>query len=192
MVIYDIAWCGSSSAGKPQPEHKQQHKSANLCTPLLDWKHGSYQKHSLGGNCQERHKDGTVQRHCESKTKTQKHCVLIHNLSKLRGVNVSYYNQLENVYLLLSRSHMESGLQGVKVGGSSGILVGSTGGIGQLGWLMSSAGQWSAITAQLCTSLPPGNMQSSAWLLLHVPDDRVTKLLVLDSNVKQMIYQYEH
>lgn len=70
-AAYHTAWCGSSSADKHQPEHRQQHTSANLCTPLLGWTYGSYQKHSLGRNSQERHKDGTLQRDCESKTQTQ-------------------------------------------------------------------------------------------------------------------------
>lgn len=36
---------------------------------------------------------------------------------------------------------MESGLHGVRVGGGSGILVGKTEGMWQLGWLMCFAGQ---------------------------------------------------
>ena len=49
-------------------------------------------------------------------------------------MNVNDYSELDNAYLLLSISHMESGLHGVKVGGGSGLLVGSTGGSSQLGW----------------------------------------------------------
>lgn len=38
------------------------------------------------------------------------------------------HNELDNNYLLIRRSHMESGLHGVNVGGGSGMSVGSTGG----------------------------------------------------------------
>lgn len=65
-------WCGSSSEGKLQLEHRQQHKSANLCTPLLGWKHDSYQKHNLGRNGQGRQRDGMLQRHCENKKRQKK------------------------------------------------------------------------------------------------------------------------
>lgn len=44
-------------------------------------------------------------------------------------------------YLLLSISHMESGLHGVTVGGGSGALVGSRVGILQSGWSICFAGQ---------------------------------------------------
>lgn len=71
------------------------------------------------------------------------------------------------------------GLHGVWVGG--GLVVEGRDGILQSGLsesvkgqLSAVTGQWSAITAQFCTSWPPGNMQSSLWLLLHVPDNRVT------------------
>lgn len=43
---------------------------------------------------------------------------------------------------------------------------------------MSLAGQYSAITEQLSTSCPPGNMQSSAWLLVHVPERMMVKQTV--------------
>lgn len=32
-TAYHTEWCGSSSEGKLRPEHRRQHKSANLCTP---------------------------------------------------------------------------------------------------------------------------------------------------------------
>lgn len=50
---------------------------------------------------------------------------------KVMGMN--YYSGLD-VYLLLSISHMESGMHGVKVGGGSGILVGGTDGVWHSGW----------------------------------------------------------
>lgn len=51
---------------------------------------------------------------------------------KVTGMN--YCNGSDNVYLLISISHMESGLHAVKVGGGSGTLVGGTAGVGQSGW----------------------------------------------------------
>lgn len=47
---------------------------------------------------------------------------------------------------------MESGLQGVTIGGGPGLLVGGTDGIWQSGCSMCFAGQKSAITAQSSTS----------------------------------------
>lgn len=54
---------------------------------------------------------------------------------------MNYYSGLENVYLLVSRSHMESGLHGVKVGVGPGLSVGGIDGIGQSGCSMCFAGQ---------------------------------------------------
>lgn len=49
-------------------------------------------------------------------------------------------------------------------------VSGTTGGGLHSGLYGSLANQWSAITAQSLTSIPPGSMQSSAWLLLQVPE----------------------
>lgn len=40
----------------------------------------------------------------------------------------------EEAYLLFSSSQIESGLHGVGSTGGSGLLVGTAGGVGQLGW----------------------------------------------------------
>lgn len=42
-------------------------------------------------------------------------------------------NRCQNTYLLVRRSHVESGLHGAEVGGGSGVLVGGTDGIWQFG-----------------------------------------------------------
>ncbi len=49
------------------------------------------------------------------------------------GRNKNHHSGLDYVHLLISRSHMESGLHGVRVVGGSGILVGTAEGVGQLG-----------------------------------------------------------
>lgn len=41
---------------------------------------------------------------------------------------------IKHAHLLFSRSQMESGLHGVGSSGGSGLLVGTAGGVGQLGW----------------------------------------------------------
>lgn len=63
-LTYDTMWCDSSSTGKPQPEHRKQHKPASLCIVLLGWLHCSYQKHNLHRICQEGQLNGILQRHC--------------------------------------------------------------------------------------------------------------------------------
>lgn len=64
-------------------------------------------------------------------------------------------------------------------GGGDGDGNGGGGGTVQLRRPISFAVQWSAITEQFFTSWPPGNMQSSVLLLLHVPDSNHKNLIFL-------------
>lgn len=55
-------------------------------------------------------------------------------MQTVNSTGINFWDRSDHAYLVLSRSHMESGLHGAKVGGGSGALVGSVGGVGQLGW----------------------------------------------------------
>lgn len=81
----------------------------------------------------------TVKVKHKQKLKLKKGIVFYLQYVKVKGMNLNYDSGLD-IYLVLSRSHMESGLHGCSSGGS-GVLLGVTEGIWQLGLSMSFASQ---------------------------------------------------